>query len=416
MAIINFIKFQPEYMAMMSGDISVPAIRIVQRNFPYLSDGEEQTETELYITALPLKVLEERGDIDRRHPGNPEGYQREPNANRINNEMVKYLTGEIGSYPTSILVNVRDSVKYEPKERFNGMELGHLTIPASAKLIIIDGQHRVESLKQARRLIGKISENWAKDIEEYPLPITILKVDRMMEMVHFYIVNARQRSVPTDLAFELLREMVYRRTLPQNVAKSIRGLIKPSELWKAKAMEITNIINEDSRSVWRGRLQRVGEEREERHIAKAKSFAQSLQHIVKDRTFSNMDDRILAQLLIDYWNAIYELYPEAFVEPGQYTITTYTGLNAFHMLFPFVYSTCVTRKGNITMDVMREVLSHLKMDTPDHPDPEFRGGVGISKWEKTTSSLIFRSTNARDVRTLAENLRLKIELAMEASS
>ena len=67
------------------------------------------------------------------------------------------------------------------------------------------------------------------------------------------------------------------------------------------------------------------------------------------------------------------------------------------------------------MDVMREVLSHLKMDTPDHPDSEFRGKVDISKWSKTTSSLIFKSTNSSDVRTLAENLRLKVELAMEAS-
>jgi len=417
MATEKNIYYELSLMAMndgKSGIKNVPAIRIVQRSFPYLSDSHEQMETEIYVTALPLKYLE-KADIDRKTPENPEGYQREPNEARINNEMVKYLTGEIGSYPTSVLLNVRGSVEFEVKEEFNGIEFGYLTIPESAKLIIIDGQHRIYSLITAKRLISKISDDWAKEIENYPLPVSILKVDRMMEMVHFYIVNSRQKSVPTDLAFELLRDMVYKKALPDNVAKAIRSVVKPSEIWKAKATQIANIVNENDDSENGGRLQRFGEDKGDVHITMIKSFAESLKYIVKDRVFANMADEILAQLIIDYWSAIYELYKEAFIEPSKYTITSYTGLHAFHMLFPFVYSVSIIKfGGSVTKDTMKKILSYLKTETPDHPDSEFRDPIDISKWEKATTSLIFTVTNARGVKTLAENLRIKIELAMKS--
>lgn len=401
----------------MCGDVIVPAIRIVQKSFPYLEGKKEPTKTEIYVTALPLKILE-KCKIDRKTPHNPNGYQRDPDERRINNEMVKYLTGEIGSYPTSVLINIReqgDPIKFEPIEKYNGIELGRLTIPESAELIIIDGQHRIESLKKSRRIISGISDRWAKDIEEYPLPVSILKVDRTLEMVHFYIVNERQKSVPTALAFEILCDMVYKKALPENVAKVVRGVVKPRELWKAKAMAITKLINQDSRSVWRGKLQFVGEKFDkDMHIAKAKTFAESLKYIVKDRTFKDLDDAILSQLLIDYWTAIYELYPGAFHSSARSTLAGYTGLHALHMLFPFVYSTCSAKFGTVSKDTMKKVLSYLKDRTDNHPDSEFRDPIDDSKWDKATTSLIFRSTNSKDVKKLAESLRIKIELAMKA--
>lgn len=391
----------------------VPAIEVIQKNFPYLKGDEKPIETKLYVTALPLKFLE-NCYIDRRSPENPKGYQREPNEARITKDMVKYLTGEIGAYPTSVLINVRGKLQFTPEKSVGKcVTFGELEIPDDADLVIIDGQHRIESLKAARRIISGISDRWAEEISEYPLPVSILNVDREMEMVHFYIVNSRQKGVPTDLAFEILRDFVFRRGVPEEIAKALKSVVKPRELWKAKAMEITRLVNEDSRSPWRGRLQFVGEERREEHLAKAKTFAQSLKYLLRSRdsVFSNMDEYRVAQILIDYWSAIYEIYRQAFYEPGRFTIVGYTGLHAFHKLLPYVYSVC-EKMGAVTKGTMEKVLSYLLKETPGHSDPEFREPIGISKWDKTTASLIFRSTNSKGIEELVERLKEKIELAM----
>ena len=205
----------------MAINLEIPAIRFIQRNFPYIEEDIEEVETPIYVTALPLEVLNTKCTIDRRTPDDPEGYQRNPDERRMAKEMVRYLTGEIGAYPTSTLVNIRDGdkVKFTPESETNGIEIGKLIVPEDVKFYLIDGQHRIESLKRAMSLLEKISDNWAKKIKKYPLPVSILVTDRRLEMVHFYVVNSRQKSVPTDLAFTIIQRMFfYDNSLPKYAA------------------------------------------------------------------------------------------------------------------------------------------------------------------------------------------------------
>jgi DGQHR domain-containing protein len=400
----------------MAINLEIPAIRFIQRNFPYIEEDIEEVETPIYVTALPLEVLNTKCTIDRRTPDDPEGYQRNPDERRMAKEMVRYLTGEIGAYPTSTLVNIRDGdkVKFTPESETNGIEIGKLIVPEDVKFYLIDGQHRIESLKRAMSLLEKISDNWAKKIKKYPLPVSILVTDRRLEMVHFYVVNSRQKSVPTDLAFTIIQRMFfYDNSLPKYITDIFERTIKPSQVWMAKAMEVTEMLNEDSRSVWRGKIQRYGEERHEEHILTAKAFAQSLKYILKDRSFIDLPENTHTQYLMDYWQAIFEIYPEALQNPKRYTITTYTGLNALHMLFPFIYSTSIAEMNAITKDTMKKLLSHLRNETFEHPDLDFKKSIEVSFWDKASAPAIFRATNAKLVRELSEKLRTKIQLAMQ---
>jgi DGQHR domain-containing protein len=399
----------------MAINLEIPAIRFIQRNFPYIEDVEE-VEIPIYVTALPLKTLADKCELDRRTPNNPEGYQRNTDDRRIEKEMVKYVTGEMGAYPTSILVNIRDrdKVKFTPESEITGIEIGKLIVPEDIKFYLIDGQHRVESLKRAVNLLKKISDNWSERIEEYPLPVSILEIDRKLEMVYFYVVNSRQKSVPTDLAFALIQKMFFHDdSLPKYIRDVLKGTIKPGQVWKAKAMEVTEMLNEDSRSVWRGKIQRYGEERHDEHIVTVKAFAQSLKYILKDRSFKDLSENIHAQYLMDYWQAIFEVYPEVLQNPNRYTITTYAGLNALHMLFPFIYSTSIAEMDAITKDTMKKLLSHLRNETPEHPDLDFKKSIEVSFWDKSSAPAIFRATNAKLVRELSANLRTKIQLATQ---
>ncbi len=79
-------------------------------------------------------------------------------------------------------------------------------------------------------------------------------------------------------------------------------------------------------------------------------------------------------------------------------------------MFPNVYGLC-TRKGLVTMDAMERHLRLLKSETPDHPDPDFRGPINLDFWTKEHGPLIAISTNMKIIADLHRHLLKKIQLA-----
>ena len=118
----------------------------------------------------------------------------------------------------------------------------------------------------------------------------------------------------------------------------------------------------------------------------------------------------LADLLIDYWNAVSRVYPGAFQEPHRYTILETPGLFSLHRLFPNIYGMC-TRRGMVTMDALERHLRLLRAETPDHPDPDFRGPLGLEFWTKEHGPLIALSTNMKIISDLHRHLLTKVQLA-----
>ena len=119
-------------------------------------------------------------------------------------------------------------------------------------------------------------------------------------------------------------------------------------------------------------MRRIGEERREEHIIHDKPFIRSVAEILRERVFEGMPIRELADLLIDYWNAVSKIYPRAFEEPQAYTLLATPGIFSLHMLFPSIYARCA-RGGFINEDGMRRTLTRLLEETPGHPQPEFPG-------------------------------------------
>ena len=64
----------------------------------------------------------------------------------------------------------------------------------------------------------------------------------------------------------------------------------------------------------------------------------------------------IARLLIDYWNAVYQLHHEYFTKPSAYTILGTPGIQVMHMLFPLIYSKCI--QENRVEEVVME--THLE--------------------------------------------------------
>jgi len=360
-----------------------------------------RNQFDIYVSTMPAYQLIERCVIDRWTPENPEGYQRLPDERRLGlgrGSAVRYLMKELGCFPTSVLLNVRGELSFEGELDLGWCILGELTIDDNAKLWLIDGQHRVEALKRA------VERN--ADFEEYPVIVSLLRLPkRFDELMLFYIVNRRQRSVPTDLAYRHLQQMLW-----EKGPEWLYELEGRRGVRLGLATEIVDYLNEDPRSPWCGRVRRVGEDRREEHIIHDKPLIRSVAEVLRERVFEGMPIRELADLLIDYWNAVSRVYPPAFEKPRTYTLLATPGIFSLHMLFPSVYGQCA-KSGVITEDGMNQILVRLLEETPDHPQPEFRRPLTLDFWSKEHGPAIAISTSLQTIKTLYLNLARKVQLA-----
>ena len=311
---------------------------------------------------------------------------------------VRYILRELGCFPTSILINIRGELKFETETDMGWCRLGNLIIGDKEMLWLIDGQHRVEALKRA------ISRN--EEFEDYPLIVSILRhQDIFDEMMHFYIVNKRQRSVSTDLAYRHLQRMLWERGV-----EWLYELEGTKGVRIALATEAVDYLNERSDSPWQGKIRRVGEPARPEHIIRDGSLIRSIEEVLREKTFEGLALESFADLLIIYWNTLRKLYPEAFEKPQEYSLLGTPGIFSFHRLFPSIYARCIRNGVFGEEDVMRS-LSLLMEETPSHPKVEFRAPITVEFWSKSHGPAISISTSLQIIKELYLNLALKIKLA-----
>jgi len=373
-------------------DVRLKAFAIRQRG------GRSQFD--IYVFTMPASQLIEKSAIDRWTPDNPEGYQRLPDERRLSlgrGSAVRYLMRELGCFPTSVLLNVRGELSFERELDLGWCTLGELNIDDDSKLWLIDGQHRVEALKRA------VERN--ADFEEYPVIVSLLQLPkRFDELMLFYIVNRRQRSVPTDLAYGHLQRMLWEKGTEWLYELEGRRGVR-----LGLATEIVDYLNEDPKSPWHRRVRRVGEDRRDEHIIHDKPLIRSVAEILRERVFEGMPIRDLADLLIDYWNAVGNVYPKVFETPHAYTLLATPGIFSLHMLFPSVYARCA-KGGVITEERMNQTLVGFLEETPGHPHPDFRGPLTLGFWSKEHGPAIAISTSLQTIKRLHLNLDQKLRL------
>ena len=355
----------------------------------------------IYVSSMPAIELIERYELDRWTPESPGGYQRLPLESRFGRRrgsIVRYLLRELGCFPTSILLNVRGELSFREESDLGWCSLGELEFGDDERLWLIDGQHRVEALRRAMES--------SAEFEGYPVIVSILRLPRRFdELMFFYLVNRRQRGVPTDLVYRHLQIM-----LKERGAEWLYEFEGKEGLRRGLAAEIVDRLNDDPGSPWSGRIRRVTEARREEHIIRDQALIRSVADILKKRAFAGMPLEDLADLLVDYWNAVSETYTGAFPDPRPYTLLGTPGVKALHALFPYVYGRCA-EGGVINEERMAGVLASLLVDTPDHESPAFRGPVDLRFWSKEHGPEEALVSDKQGVSELCENLRSKIELA-----
>jgi len=108
----------------------------------------------------------------------------------------------------------------------------------------------------------------------------------------------------------------------------------------AEAIPVVDIIRNDPRSPWYNKVQLPGE-KQANHIIKQRPLADSMTYILKSRpSFRRKSPKELTNDIINYWNALNEIFPEAFEEPKEFTIQKTPGAYLLHMIYSHVYDLC----------------------------------------------------------------------------
>jgi DGQHR domain-containing protein len=294
-------------------------------------------------------------------------------------------------------LNVRGDVSFIEEKHQSWFSYGLLDTERD-DFWVIDGQHRIEALKRA------IARN--RDFEDYPVIASILRLpDRFDEMLLFYIVNRRQKGVKTDLVYRHLQRMLIRKG-----EEWLLDLEGKRGLTQSYAIEIVDVLNKEPVSPWYGRIREVGEPKHMDHIIKDSDMIQSISLILGEHYFKNKPIKEIAYHLIDYWNALYNIYPECFTDPKGFSLLQRPGMPALNRLFIDIYGLAL-QEGEVTEETMYNLLTRLLVETSNHPVPEFRYPIEPDFWGFNSGPVYGVATTRQNIQDLYDNLQEKIWLA-----
>jgi len=345
---------------------------------------QKRPDVNLYVTALPLKDLLGRFQSDMYEAANPRGYQRPVSPSRLR-QLSAYMRSEEGMLPTSILLCIREPhrAQFEPVSGANGNgESGVLAIGPEVPLWVVDGQHRLFGLERA------LKKDKAKWLGDYALPVVIVEgIDAYEEMRYFHVINTRHKGVPTDVVDRHLL------TMRESEGPALIEREGERNYQRARATKLTDLLNSDPESPWRGMIRMPGERLRPDHTMRQHSMVSSLDPVVNDSFVKRLSDEEAGKLLLNYWQAARERWLSAFEEPQEYVIQKPLGAGALHQIFPDVLELC--RAGDdFSSAKMYDILSDV--------------GRSAGFWHAARGHYMVRASGARFVRALAEYLRERL--------
>lgn len=297
-----------------------------------------QNGNQLYVGVAKAGELAGRVTVDMRSGLNQNGYQRECSLSRARS-FGRFISRAKGVSPNTILLNVRNQGAIQFKD-------GLLTIDEKEPVWLVDGQHRVKGLQIV------MEEDSVANLGDFEIPVMLMNQgkggeDNYMEAKQFWIVNKTQKGVRADLAERILQRAVFeegKRSLIQQSEQGILGSLLRGFEWKEKAIAIADILQKRPDSPWRNMI-RMPNEPKAGTVSSQKAFTDSIEPILKDGFFASKDKDAVAQVLINFWNAAKNTWPEVFDTPEDYALLKTTGVNAMHISLPTISSYCVDKEG-----------------------------------------------------------------------
>lgn len=372
----------PKALATAESVVELPALRV------------QQAGTTLYLTYLTAGDLSAGlTKVDAWSPSNMGGYQRMPVKARFR-KIARYAMGKEGGrpiLPQAIVLNVREVGVLQFEDSATG--LGRLRIPSEAVLWEVDGQHRLGGLRYA------VEQD--PTFKDYAVPVVITEgLSRLEEAVLFFVINTTQKRVPTDLAQRIIEQEMGDEVLKLK-------LVAEGKDWIPRGTKIVDILLRTPGHPWYGKIGIPGTKLAGVQI-KQVSFVTSLKPILTQSIYGSLEAEEIAQLLIRYWQALEEVYQEAFREPEEHVIQKTVGVFPLHMIAPQVFDMVRSEKTRITKDGIVEVIRALDRNLSE----KYEGG---SVFWHAKEGEAGKYAGAKGFRIIAEILRESLPEAKKIS-
>jgi DGQHR domain-containing protein len=306
-------------------------------------------ETPMAVGVITAGVLAERYKIPRRDTRKKTGYQREVSATRVS-RLMKELQARRVDLPTAVLLNLR---KYDSQIHVQSRQGHHWLSLGDEALYVVDGQHRIEALC---RLVESDTDRWS----DFEIPFAcMLGAPEQEEMEQFYVVNSTAKSVRTDLALDLLKQ------LAESDPEILKSLQEHGSAWKVEAQGIAEDLAKTT--LWKYRIRFPGDPRAETTIGSA-GMVGSLKVLLDTPFFRMIKRPDQLKILEAYWQGIRTILPEAFDEPLDFTLQKSTGVMAMHALLVDVVEYLRSKGKSLTeatvfAEPLQSALQELEGDT-----------------------------------------------------
>ena len=252
----------------------------------------------LYVGVLPASDVLRICSVDAYDPKErPDGYQRPRDPGRCR-EFADYVANDTGVTPNAILLNLRDTSKFEFKATDGDRGLLEIAEDPSAAWVV-DGQHRLGGF----RILAEQGDPRADTL----VPVVLVEgLDRRQEAALFLVVNSKQKNISPSLKyFDLMKSE------DQKLQAWLEG--REGEL-KVRAAALVELLNDDKESPWH-QLINLGGMRGLRRPVNLVSFVTALVPLLADPEFSVLGQHRQYVLLRGFWDAVRYVWPEDFVPP-----------------------------------------------------------------------------------------------------
>jgi DGQHR domain-containing protein len=320
-------------------------------------------------------LLPNNYEIPYHNPNTLTGYQRPPQESRIN-ELADDMRRGLTDLPTAVLLNLRNRdarhavqdgvLNLALKDPMAG--LAGAVRAAVLKFFVVDGQHRILAL--LKLLKEHPEEQWASFLIPF---VCMLGATEEEEMEQFYIVNSKAKSVRTDLAQELLKQLA--ETNPDLAA----SLTERGKDWQVAAQKLVRELADVS-PIWRDRIRFAAMEKGNTTMPSA-SMVMSLKPVLASPYFKSLDSGDQIKILDAFWRGLRKVLPQAFDDPEDYVLQKGSGVKAIHTVLVQVVEIARARGASVLDPESYETVLREPLERLQGEDSSANPVSGIDFWK-----------------------------------
>ena len=352
-------------------------------------------KTPTVVGIIPASALVLHHYVPHRDVLKSVGYQRNPTNTRISKLAQELLKNKV-DLPTSVLLNLRngdkESVLFKQSSDNYIFQLDPEKSDNEHRLYVVDGQHRIGALKKAINELGA-------DISNIKIPfVCMIGADESREMEQFHIVNSNAKSVPTDLALDLLKARY------EEDPSFRTEVIEKSMKWQVDAQKMTQQLTTNN-TIWKGRIRLPNMPKGETTVPSA-SFTKSLKPLLSNRNiFSNVRDlNKQVQILDSFWKGIRRVLPEAFENPFEFSIQKGVGVDVMHSVLLIVMDAIRANNSSLYKPESYTEFLSVPLLNIEGRNGQGESVTGLTFWKAGSEGAVGSFTSAAGKKRLSEYL------------